>query len=237
MDLPALIGVSLVCAMGAMSPGPSLAVVLRNTISGGRTQGVMTGIGHGIGFGTVIAYAAKKNKIKKKVFVIISEGELYEGSTWEAMMLLSSLKLKNVITILDINNNQKKNSNLTKKKNEPLPSFIKKEVGSENKNKSNKKNNQKKNNGFLSFFSFNKIDFEEKYNSCEELLKINKTVISEQTSKISEQDNLIKQINELKNNINLKSDLDKNKQLEINALKAEIYRLEKLVEILSLEIE
>ena len=49
MDLPALIGVSLVCAMGAMSPGPSLAVVLRNTISGGRTQGVMTGIGHGIG--------------------------------------------------------------------------------------------------------------------------------------------------------------------------------------------
>ena len=68
-------------------------------------------------------------------------------------------------------------------------------------------------------------------------LKINKTVISEQTSKISEQDNLIKQINELKNNINLKSDLDKNKQLEINALKAEIYRLEKLVEILSLEIE
>ena len=51
MDLPALIGVSLVCAMGAMSPGPSLAVVLRNTISGGRTQGVMTGIVHGIGFG------------------------------------------------------------------------------------------------------------------------------------------------------------------------------------------
>jgi len=51
MDFPALLGVSLVCAMGAMSPGPSLAVVLRNTISGGRTQGVMTGIGHGIGFG------------------------------------------------------------------------------------------------------------------------------------------------------------------------------------------
>ena len=51
MDTAALLGMSLVCAMGAMSPGPSLAVVLRNTISGGRTQGVMTGIGHGIGFG------------------------------------------------------------------------------------------------------------------------------------------------------------------------------------------
>ena len=51
MDPASLIGMSFVCAMGAMSPGPSLAVVLRNTISGGRTQGVMTGIGHGIGFG------------------------------------------------------------------------------------------------------------------------------------------------------------------------------------------
>jgi len=51
MDFTSLLGMSLVCVMGAMSPGPSLAVVLRNTISGGRTQGVMTGIGHGIGFG------------------------------------------------------------------------------------------------------------------------------------------------------------------------------------------
>ena len=42
---------SFVCAMGAMSPGPSLAVILRNTISGGRLQGVMTGVGHGLGFG------------------------------------------------------------------------------------------------------------------------------------------------------------------------------------------
>ena len=51
MDFTALLGMSLVCAMGAMSPGPSLAVDLRNTISGGRTQGIMTGVGHGIGFG------------------------------------------------------------------------------------------------------------------------------------------------------------------------------------------
>ena len=51
MDLTSLLALSFVCAMAAMSPGPSLAVVLRNTISGGRLQGIMTGIGHGIGFG------------------------------------------------------------------------------------------------------------------------------------------------------------------------------------------
>ena len=49
----------LICIMGAMSPGPSLAVILRNTISGGRTQGVMSGIGHGLGitFYAVVAVA------------------------------------------------------------------------------------------------------------------------------------------------------------------------------------
>ena len=47
----------MICIMGAMSPGPSLAVILRNTLSGGRTQGVMSGIGHGLGitFYAVIA--------------------------------------------------------------------------------------------------------------------------------------------------------------------------------------
>ena len=57
MDINSLLGISFVCAMGAISPGPSLAVVLRNTISGGRTQGVMTGIGHGIGF-SIYAFIA-----------------------------------------------------------------------------------------------------------------------------------------------------------------------------------
>jgi len=51
MDIESLLGMSFVCAMGAVSPGPSLVVVLRNTITGGRIQGIMTGIGHGLGFG------------------------------------------------------------------------------------------------------------------------------------------------------------------------------------------
>ena len=51
LDFASLLGLSFVCAMGAMSPGPSLAVVLRNTISGGRLLCIMTVVGHGIGFG------------------------------------------------------------------------------------------------------------------------------------------------------------------------------------------
>ena len=48
---------ALVCASGAISPGPSLAVVIRNTITGGRLQGIMTGLGHGLGL-TIYAFIA-----------------------------------------------------------------------------------------------------------------------------------------------------------------------------------
>ena len=57
MDIQAIIILVLVCASGAISPGPSLAVVMRNTIKGGRAQGVMTGIGHGLGL-TIYAFIA-----------------------------------------------------------------------------------------------------------------------------------------------------------------------------------
>ena len=40
-----------VFTLGAISLGPSLMVVLRNTTTGGRRQGVMCALGHGLGFG------------------------------------------------------------------------------------------------------------------------------------------------------------------------------------------
>ncbi len=49
MPLTLWLSMSLVCIFGAMSPGPSLAVVVQNTLSGGRMQGVITGIAHGVG--------------------------------------------------------------------------------------------------------------------------------------------------------------------------------------------
>ena len=49
MDITQWSQLILICILGAMSPGPSLAVILRNSISGSRTQGIMCGIGHGFG--------------------------------------------------------------------------------------------------------------------------------------------------------------------------------------------
>ncbi len=58
MEPSAWAALAMVFSLGAMSPGPSLAVVLRNTMAGGRSQGVSTGIGHGIGFGIYAFLAA-----------------------------------------------------------------------------------------------------------------------------------------------------------------------------------
>ena len=46
-----ILAAGAVFALGAVSPGPSLMVVLRNTLIGGRQQGVMCARGHGLGFG------------------------------------------------------------------------------------------------------------------------------------------------------------------------------------------
>ena len=59
MDIKSILILAIVCASGAISPGPSLAVVIRNTIKGGRSQGIMTGLGHGLGL-TIYAYIAVK---------------------------------------------------------------------------------------------------------------------------------------------------------------------------------
>ena len=48
---------ALVCVVGAMSPGPSLFIVIRNTINYNRLAGIMTSIGHGLGIGVYATLA------------------------------------------------------------------------------------------------------------------------------------------------------------------------------------
>ena len=57
MEISALFPILVVLVLGAMSPGPSLVVLLRNTMEGGKARGVSCGIGHGIGFG-IYAFVA-----------------------------------------------------------------------------------------------------------------------------------------------------------------------------------
>jgi transketolase len=60
-------------------------------------------LGHGLPFATGKAIAAKKNKKSWKTYVLLSDGELDEGSNWEAFMFAAHHKLDNLVVIIDYN--------------------------------------------------------------------------------------------------------------------------------------
>ena len=60
-------------------------------------------LGHGLGVACGIAMALRRKKRNEKVFVLLGDGELYEGSVWEAIMFAGEHKLDNLIVIIDNN--------------------------------------------------------------------------------------------------------------------------------------
>lgn len=79
MNPDAWMTIALVCGTGAISPGPSLAVVLKNTVEGGRGRGIACAIGHGLGVGlyafvAVAGLSALVAAIERPVMIL---GALY----------------------------------------------------------------------------------------------------------------------------------------------------------------
>ena len=60
-------------------------------------------LGHGLPFAVGRALAEKIDKKNKKIYVLISDGELNEGTTWESLLFASFHKLDNLIIIIDYN--------------------------------------------------------------------------------------------------------------------------------------
>ena len=60
-------------------------------------------LGHGLSIGVGMAIAAKIKKQKHKIFVILGDGEINEGSIWEAALSASKHKLNNLKILLDYN--------------------------------------------------------------------------------------------------------------------------------------
>lgn len=60
-------------------------------------------LGHGLGVGCGMALALKSKKKPQKIFVMVGDGELYEGSVWEAVMFAGARRLDNLICIVDSN--------------------------------------------------------------------------------------------------------------------------------------
>ncbi len=60
-------------------------------------------LGHGFGIAAGIALAAKMNRELFMTFVLLGDGECYEGSIWETAMFASHNRLNNLIAIVDRN--------------------------------------------------------------------------------------------------------------------------------------
>jgi transketolase len=83
---------------------------------------VSTGsLGHGLSNALGFALAAKLENNPKKIFVILSDGEMQEGQTWEAAMAAAHYKTSNLIGIIDRNRIQLDGFTETTMSLNPLP--------------------------------------------------------------------------------------------------------------------
>ncbi len=63
-------------------------------------------LGHGIGLAEGFALANRLKKINARIFVIVGDGELQEGSIWEGLNSVIDLNLNEITVILDKNGMQ-----------------------------------------------------------------------------------------------------------------------------------
>ena len=63
-------------------------------------------LGHGLGIAVGMALGLKRKQSDSFIYNLLSDGELDEGSTWEAAMSAGHWKLDNLIAIVDVNNQQ-----------------------------------------------------------------------------------------------------------------------------------
>ncbi|MFO1150449.1 MAG: transketolase [Alsobacter sp.] len=63
-------------------------------------------LGLGLSIAVGMALGLKRKQSTARVFVLFSDGELDEGSKWEAMMSAAHHKLDNIVAIVDVNNQQ-----------------------------------------------------------------------------------------------------------------------------------
>lgn len=86
------------------SDGSLLAVHPEHDLSG---IDFSTGsLGHGLSLGAGAALAARMQGSPRRVFVLLSDAECEEGSTWEAVMFAAHHRLSNLIVIVDNNGQQ-----------------------------------------------------------------------------------------------------------------------------------
>lgn len=167
--------------------------------------GASTGsLGQGLSFAAGIALGLKKKKInKKKVFVVVGDGEIQEGQVWECLMFAAHHKLNNLVVVLDYNKIQSDNFNYNIMNFEPLKEKIKsfglnvQEIDGHNFNEirysiSNLKNNSKPNFIILNTIKGKGVSFMENKPEWHGSVQITEEQISQSLQELNNYKNLKK---------------------------------------------
>ena len=113
MSTVSFLQIFFVCLLGAMSPGPSMVVVVNNAIFKNRYHGILTSLGHGIGIGIYALFAVLGIGI-----VIETNLFLFNGIKILSVIFLIYLGIKSIINNTKLDFEKKSNTK------EGLTSFL-----------------------------------------------------------------------------------------------------------------
>ncbi|MEL4293900.1 LysE family translocator [Shewanella sp. DNRA4] len=92
MSFSTWLGLLAICCLGAMSPGPSLAMVVRHTLGGGRGKGIVCAWAHSIGIGVYALVTLLGLAVMLKNAPLVFNGIAILGALYLAWMGIQALR-------------------------------------------------------------------------------------------------------------------------------------------------
>ena len=89
MEFTQWLGIAVLCAMGAMSPGLSFAVIVQQTFNFGRRSGVMAALAHGVGIGLYAFITVMGLSV-----ILVNNDWVYQILRWLGILFLIYLAIK-----------------------------------------------------------------------------------------------------------------------------------------------
>ena len=86
------LSVATICILGAMAPGPSLAVIMRHTLIGGRARGCIAAFAHSVGIGLYALLA-----LSGLAVLITASPTVFEAFQWAGAAYLVWLGIKGLM--------------------------------------------------------------------------------------------------------------------------------------------
>jgi threonine/homoserine/homoserine lactone efflux protein len=116
MDINPWLSLIIVCTLGAISPGPSVAIIIKVTAKNGRNQGILAAIGHGLGIGGYAFLAVAGIAITIEQSPVIFSSLKIMGAVFLAYIGFQALGVKRIfyrkfsVELITLKNRNKKNN-------------------------------------------------------------------------------------------------------------------------------